>query len=733
MHSLSARLFSLSFIPLILAACSDGPNSSTAGNGSQAIVYQNGQSVNRIIGAEGASEMKVRIIDLDQARSQFQMVNGPNLTTPPTTQGLAIGMPLKLISENMVLGGVITQVSDRQNEEFGNLKLSDLPPYHVRGKLTKDAAGNPIVELYGCEDKCTETSPNTVLFTIPVLGTTAQEATLDIASLGSKLDFAVLSGLTKYYGYSARSAKVTFADYDFSTLVFDIENEMIEEGKDPADASVPTLFTMTTRWYLRLESAFTSNFQARPATPGVGYFMTHRSAEPKITRFALGKAGTTAPIKYYIKDVPQEYRKAFFDSFDDWNNHFRASLGGEFIEYEFLEKTDPRYNQIITGDIRYNVLEWDLVNQASYGGLGPSVGNQFTGQMLSANTLIQGPTIVDLYTTWFGVQAQAAVLEAVGKSEEAQRLVHDFVVNYEAKQAQRGRIVGAKIHGHDLRIHSQLSEVSDAIDLPAKDFEEIPAGFDYDAYMYGYFREMVAHELGHNIGLRHNFRGNLGAAQAPGEIPQEGQVSWSVMEYLSRGYRYQGRVSSTYDVMALEYGYLGKKPAYLDRFCTDDDQANPMDPQFATKSAECSNGDATKDPFGDHERRLNRAVGLLVGASPPGAPIWTVKELDARLAPMINGMIAYAATTGTSSEWTNFFTFTGRPKTVTGVKSYVARRLRRAVCDPSIEDQISQKSDAANRQAAADNLFELRKYILKTAKPWGVFTDQDLDCSGIVI
>src|SRR3712207_7536078 len=33
----------------------------------------------------------------------------------------------------------------------------------------------------------------------------------------------------------------------------------------------------------------------------------------------------------------------------------------------------------------------------------------------------------------------------------------------------------------------------------------------YEKYMEGYMLEIVAHELGHNLGLRHNFKGNLGA------------------------------------------------------------------------------------------------------------------------------------------------------------------------------------------------------------------------------
>ena len=66
------------------------------------------------------------------------------------------------------------------------------------------------------------------------------------------------------------------------------------------------------------------------------------------------------------------------------------------------------------------------MNKASYGGLGPSIANQYTGETMSANVLIQGPTIVKLYTQWFGVSQKAQDLIAQGKTNEANLLIKNF-------------------------------------------------------------------------------------------------------------------------------------------------------------------------------------------------------------------------------------------------------------------------------------------------------------------
>lgn len=644
---------------------------------------------------------------------------------------LQVALPRTLFNQHQVLGAVITQVSDQDNEDMGNLKLTDLPALHVRG-VVASRDGGKFLDLTGCEEKCTETSPQKVLFSLPITGEEpgGQAIVVDLASVGK--DFNLISLLDpkgEDLQLKTKLARTVRVDYDLSTLVFDVESHLI-----PLDAAIddPSVHVtvITSRWYLKLASAFNPAFVAREATPGVGFFMTGRGTTDHITRFSLEETGSGAPVKYYVKNVPTRYRASFAGAFDEWNAKLSPVFGHALIDYEFVESTDPRYPLLVPGDVRYNIVEWDLDNKASYGGLGPSIANQMTGETFSANVLIQGPTVEVLYKAWFGANDQAQQLRAIGQVAAAERVLKDaqFELQNKLDALKSPRLSLKTGRGTEFRVVSQLQGLEDPAMSPSKDFEEIPAGFDYDHYMAGYFHDMLAHELGHNLGLRHNFRGNLGALQGPGEMPKTGEVSRSVMEYLGRGFRYQDHIGE-YDVMALTYGYLGTTPGHTNWFCTDDDALSAD----SKNSAECSPDDATSDPFGFFELRLKRAVNLVTGSDQPGAPVWTVKELRGKLDVAVNGLSAYAATaTETSAEWTNFFGKPGRPDQSDGVRAYVVGRMNQLLCQTDLDAAIAQKPVAQDREKAQSSLEELRAAVVETSATWNVFKPGEVGCAPVV-
>ena len=49
---------------------------------------------------------------------------------------------------------------------------------------------------------------------------------------------------------------------------------------------------------------------------------------------------------------------------------------------------DPKNDALVPGDVRYNIIEWDMTNLATYGGLGPSIGHQFTGLFNASRALV---------------------------------------------------------------------------------------------------------------------------------------------------------------------------------------------------------------------------------------------------------------------------------------------------------------------------------------------------------
>jgi hypothetical protein len=246
----------------------------------------------------------------------------------------------------------------------------------------------------------------------------------------------------------------------------------------------------------------------------------------------------------------------------------------------------------------------------------------------------------------------------------------------------------------------------------------------YEKYMEGYMLEILAHEMGHNLGLRHNFKGNLGAYENNAEA---GSVSRSVMEYLGRPFRHLNTIGP-YDRMAIAYGYKGVQPKHKDWFCTDEDQG--MDAKtLVVKSPECSKSDATSDPFSFWEGRINRILELILDSKSNAAPVWKVEDVKSQISEVVTGLSAYALSAeATAHTWTNFFGKNDRPEDKSEMKAYVLTRIKKKLCDPRIADIIMAKESAEAQKLAQENFEALKKEIETKIASFNLYTAQDLSC-----
>lgn len=111
-----------------------------------------------------------------------------------------------------------------------------------------------------------------------------------------------------------------------------------------------------------------------------------------------------------------------------------------------------------------------------------------------------------------------------------------------------------------------------------------------------YTRAVMSHEIGHTLGLRHNFKGSLYAADAE-HFPQGS----SIMEYCAE--MDKGRIGP-YDVEAVQWAHYDKTPSSQYPFCTD--EAVAFDPQ-------CHRFDVTTaNVFDFYYPKLQRLLSAMV-------------------------------------------------------------------------------------------------------------------------
>lgn len=251
-------------------------------------------------------------------------------------------------------------------------------------------------------------------------------------------------------------------------------------------------------------------------------------------------------IVYFIDpNVPEEYRPYFTAGVEAWNRAFEAAGWKDAIRAEPLpEGADPE-------DIRYPTLRWNVSDQPAYGAIGPSVVDPRTGEILDADILFEASLFTNFRNAWRTLVNPASAAELFTQALEFPAADLAF--------AERGGELasfGAALAAQGAFLQAVLAERG-AI-APG---DPVPM-----AYMAEVVKWVTMHEVGHTLGLQHNFRSS---ASTPFEKlhdrawAEANGVFSSVMEYPTpnvaprgtpNGYYYNPGVGS-YDLWAIAYGY----------------------------------------------------------------------------------------------------------------------------------------------------------------------------------
>ena len=334
-------------------------------------------------------------------------------------------------------------------------------------------------------------------------------------------------------------------------------------------------------------SALPANgYTPRLADDRVGYFLTvHKdfSLDSNSTFFVRhinrwnlepsdpSKAVSDAknPVVWYLENtIPEEYRGAIRDGILEWNRAYeKAGISNAMVVKDQPE--DPAFDPT---DVRYNTIRWIVSSTPAFGAIGPSRVNPRTGQILDADILIEASMVTGFrqgWRTYIGGDKAAVV-----PNPEALPVT---VLPWGVDESMLCRLGNGLTDGGAL-----LAEVLRAAGTIGPD-QPVPAEYVNEALKW-----VTMHEVGHTLGLRHNFRASI-------DVPVDklhdtaftrsrGLYS-SVMDYAapniaakgSRQGDYYSRTVGTYDDWAIEYGYR--------RFANAADEAAAL-ARIAARSAE---------------------------------------------------------------------------------------------------------------------------------------------------
>ncbi len=360
------------------------------------------------------------------------------------------------------------------------------------------------------------------------------------------------------------------------------------------------------------------------------------------------------PIIFYIEyTTPIRYRRWVREGILMWNKAFEKVGFANAIEVYYQDATTGAHMEKDPEDVRYNFVRW--LNNDVGTAIGPSRVNPVTGQILDADIILTDGWIRHYWKQFNDVMPQLAVegfspetlawldskprfdprvllappssraaimrrIHSVGPrpygghpmatvdasllgDEEYDGLVHRHSQFNGYCRAAEFRALDMAVMRFNFELLNSLRQDDDPPDAPAKDGkkkksrqpnpqDELLDGIP-EWFVGPLVADLVAHEVGHTLGLRHNFKASslytLEEINSP-EIKGHKPFAASVMDYVPINiYRIKkgdpqgdyGMIGiGPYDEWAIEYGYsLSNKPGDLEKIAS---RAGERELQYAT-------------------------------------------------------------------------------------------------------------------------------------------------------
>ena len=318
--------------------------------------------------------------------------------------------------------------------------------------------------------------------------------------------------------------------------------------------TLPNSRSMEVKYHVGFSALPDNDFTPRPADDRVGYFSTIYQDYSDmykdtpyiryINKWNLKKKNPGAhlsepiePIVYWIENtVPEEFRGAIREGVLAWNHAFEK-IG---FKNAIIVKQMPDDADWDPADVRYSTIRW-IVQPGSGYAVGPSRANPYTGELYDADIRISSDFARSFFRE-FDEFVNPVTTEDFSKlwKQFDDESAHKCMYSHKLKDKM------------SIGWHSMIA--NNFIDGTKKELHD---------YVYQGLVDLVLHEVGHTLGLRHNFKASsifTTDQLSDKNFTAKHGISGSVMDYhpvnlFDKGNTVFQTKPGPYDIWAIEYGY----------------------------------------------------------------------------------------------------------------------------------------------------------------------------------
>lgn len=390
-------------------------------------------------------------------------------------------------------------------------------------------------------------------------------------------------------GYMLDRKRTTWGTYKVFPLNVEIEVDATYAGGTARDLrTVSDSRSIAITQHYSFSEIPKTDYKPRAADDRIGFFLTAVKDYSKggteepfvryINRWKLEKADPKAslsppkkPIVFYIeKSVPYEFRPIVRAGLEEWNKAYEKAGFVNAIEVRYQEDGAEWDAE----DVRYNTIRW-MTGEAGYA-IGPSRVNPETGEIYDADILVDSGWLQYFEWQYKTFAETAAGMKALEDDSDAPETLAAFAQhlsdkNNLASSENELRALHRCEYAEGLREQMAIAALATLVRAENGDDESADKSDDKKEVVMEEFirqglKELIMHEVGHTLGLRHNFKSSSVVALGDlhnKELTAKTGLVGSVMDYsmvniapkgVEQGYYFTPTLGP-WDYLAIEYGY----------------------------------------------------------------------------------------------------------------------------------------------------------------------------------